>query len=67
MSKVKTNKKCPKEGYIKSTIDGKLYIETEDLFSQEKVKEIIRYFLKSDILKSIDERRDDKKEDKAIA
>lgn len=60
-------RKSSEEEYIKSTIDGKLYIETLDLFSQKKVQDIINEFLDSDILKAIQERRKDKNEGKAVA
>lgn len=41
---------------VKSTKNGRLYMETTDLLSQEKVQSTIHYLLKSDLIKNIDKR-----------
>lgn len=55
MTKKEIEKKSEKEekDYVKSTNEGRLYIDTIDLFEQEKVQEIIEAFLNSGIIKEI--------------
>jgi hypothetical protein len=42
---------------IKSTREGKLYIETYDFFNQKKIKDTIKQLLESDIIKMINKRK----------
>ena len=42
---------------VKSTKEGKLYIETKDFFSQPKIQQTIKDLLNSDLVKQIDNRK----------
>jgi len=39
--------------YIKSTSDGRLYIETEDFFRQQEIKDLIEKLMDSKLFKEI--------------
>lgn len=49
-----------KKNIVKSTSSGRLYITTEDFFQQEKVQETIKELLNSDIVKDIEDRKNNK-------
>ena len=52
-----------KKVVVKSTKNGRLYMETTDLLSQEKVQYTIHYLLDSDLIKDIDKRNKQKEQE----
>jgi len=45
------------KSYVKSTKEGKLYIETKDFFSSPKIQNTIKKLMESEVVKKLNSRK----------